>query len=137
MMQKQLFEPNDRTLRQFAGIWIVFFGAIALRQQFQHHRPVIAMVVAAAALGVGLTGLVWPGRIRPVFVGWMKAAYPIGWVVSRIVLSVIFYGVFTPLALVFRLLRRDALSLESRPAAITYWHSKPSSADKARYLRQY
>ena len=137
MISKQhLLNPNDHTLRQFAGIWILFFGATALRQ-FQHHRPVVAVALAVAALSVGLAGLVSPRWIRPVFVGWMTAAYPIGWAVSRIVLGIVFYGVFTPVALIFRLIGRDALVLKSRPAATTYWHSKPGSTDKKQYLHQH
>ena len=135
--KKQLLDPNDRTLRQFAGIWIVFFGAVAIRQQFHYNRPIVALVVAIAALSVGLLGLARPRRIKPVFVGWMKAAYPIGWVVSRIVLGIIFYGAFTPVALLLRFLGRDALVLKSQPSATTYWHSKPAAVDKAHYLRQY
>jgi Saxitoxin biosynthesis operon protein SxtJ len=133
--KKELFNPSDRMLRQFAGLWIVFFGAIAFRQ-FQHNRPTVAAVVAVLAVTVGPMGLFLPRWIRPIFVGWMTAAYPIGWVVSRIVLGTVFYGIFTPVALVFRLIGRDTLALKPKPAADSYWHSK-AGAEKAQYLRQY
>ena len=69
----------------------------------------MALVLAGLALVVGLLGLVAPRLIRPIYVGWMIAAFPIGWVMSHVVQALILYGLFTPVALVFRLIGRDAL----------------------------
>jgi len=132
-----LFKPSDRMLRQFGGLWIVFFAAIAARQEFHHNRHLAAIVLAALAVTVGPLGVIWPKLIKPIFVGWMALAYPIGWVVSRIVLSVIFYGLFTPVAWIFRLMDRDALGLKPQPAAASYWRVKPTAKDQAQYLRQF
>ena len=126
--------PSDRMLRQFSGIWIVFFGAIAARQEYHHHHTV-AIVLAALALTLGPLGLVWPRVMKPIFVGWMRLTHPIGWVVSRLVLGLIFYGLFTPFAWVFRLMGRDALRLKPQPQASTYWLVKPR-ADLSQYFRQ-
>jgi RsiW-degrading membrane proteinase PrsW (M82 family) len=134
---KNMFHPTDRMLRQFAALWILFFLAIAARQEFQHHHHMAAVVLAALAVTVGPLGLAWPRGIRPIFIGWMGLAYPIGWTVSRIVLGIIFYGLFTPVAWIFRLIGRDELVLKAQPNAVTYWHSKPGAADKAQYMRQF
>jgi hypothetical protein len=74
--------------------------------------------------------------MRPVFVAWMVVAFPIGWVVSRLVLLLLFFGVVTPVALFFRVTGRDALKVKRRPGAGTYWTQKPHSADVASYFRQ-
>ena len=132
-----LLNPADRTLRQFAVLWIVFFLAIAALQEIHHHRHVLSIVLAALAVTVGPLGLVWPRVIRPVFVAWMAMAYPIGWVVSRIVLGIIFYGLFAPVAWVFRIIGRDVLVLKSQPKAETYWQPKPTAADQTEYLQQF
>jgi hypothetical protein len=124
-------------LRQFAGIWVVFFGAIAAWQGFHQHRHVTAIILAVLALTIGPVGMVWPRTIRPVFIGWMTLVYPVGWTVSRIVLGVVFYGMFTPVAWVFRMIGRDELGLKPQPQATTYWLSKPCATDKTRYLRQF
>lgn len=132
-----LFRPTDRMLRQFAAISILFFGAISARQEFHHHRHVLAILLAVLAATIGPLGLVWPRVIKPVFIGWMALAYPIGWTVSRIVLGVIFYGLFTPMAWIFRLIGRDELALKSQPAAVTYWRPKPNTVEQSQYLRQF
>jgi hypothetical protein len=56
---------------------------------------------------------------------------------SFLVLAVIWYGVFTLVALVFRLIGRDALQRSFEPDAPTYWQPKALPTDPRRYLRQY
>jgi hypothetical protein len=131
------FNPTARMLRQFGGIWIVFFGAIAAWQEFHHHRRGVAITLAVLAVTIGPLGLVWPRGIRPIFIGWMALVYPIGWTVSRVVLGLIFYGLFTPVAWFFRVTDRDALGLKPRRSADTCWQPKGRVTDKAQYLRQF
>jgi hypothetical protein len=131
-----MFNPNDRTLRQFSGMWIVFLGAVAARQAWHQHY-LRAAVLAVLAFVVGPMGLIRPTAIRFIFVGWMRLVYPIGWTVSRSTLGILFYGLFTPIALVFRVIGRDALGLKQQSHADTYWRSKPQPVDKAQYMRQF
>jgi Saxitoxin biosynthesis operon protein SxtJ len=131
------FNPTERMLRQFSGIWIVFFGAIAVWQELHHERHTLALALAVLAVTLGPLGLAWPRIMRPVFIGWMALVYPIGWTVSRLVLGLLFFGLFTPVAWVFRIMGRDELRLKPRPHATTYWQPKPRAGDKAQYLRQF
>jgi Saxitoxin biosynthesis operon protein SxtJ len=132
-----LSNPTDRMLRQFAGMWIIFLTALAERQEFHYQRHVVALLVAGLGVTVGVLGMASPRAIRFLFVGSSAIAYPIGWVVSRIVLGIIFYGLFTPLAGFFHLIGRDALRLKPQRTALTYWHPKPSARDKSQYLYQF
>jgi hypothetical protein len=67
----------------------------------------------------------------------MVAAFPIGWVVSHLILALIFYGLFTPLAALFRLTGRDTLHRRPQPELDSYFVPKSTPADAASYLRQY
>src|SRR5690349_1488987 len=100
------FSPTERTLRQFAGLWILFFAGLACWQAFVRSNLFFAAAAGALAVSIGPVGLVRPRLIRPIFVGWMVVAFPIGWVMSRVLLGIVFYGIFTPLALFFRLCGR-------------------------------
>jgi hypothetical protein len=133
----QALAPTDRMLRQFAGLSTVAFGAIATLQEFGYDRHVLAAVLATLAVTVGPLGLARPRAIKPIFVAWMALVSPIGWIVSRVILGTVFYGLFTPFALTFRLMGRDALGLKRPPQADTYWRRNPNAADSAQYLRQF
>jgi hypothetical protein len=82
-------------------------------------------------------GLLRPQWIRPVYVGWTIAAFPIGWTVSHLMLGLMLYGLFTPVALVFRMLRRDPLRRQKPTSVTTYWQTKLAPTDVSSYFRQF
>jgi hypothetical protein len=130
------FAPATRTLRQFAALWLVFFGALACVQEFKYGRPALALALGVLAVTIGLLGLVRPQSMRLIYVGAMIVAFPIGWLVSRLLLAVLFYGMFTPIGLLFWALGRDVLR-RRRTEQRTYWAPKPKPADAQSYFRQF
>jgi hypothetical protein len=131
------FDPPRKLLREFAALWIAFFGGFALWQGLVRGHTTQAAVFAGLALTVGPIGLVRPAWLRPVYVAWMVLAFPIGWTVSQVILGVMFYGIFTPIGLLFRLLRRDALGRARQPGRETYWTPKPAPTSLRRYFQQF
>ena len=131
------FHPSRATLRQFAGLWLVFFGGLALWQGLVRGQTGLATLCAVLALTIGPLGLIRPGWIRPIYVGWMILAFPIGWTVSQVMLALMFYGLFMPIGLLFRLLGRDPLHRARRPGVESYWTPKPAPAGPKSYFRQF
>jgi len=129
--------PTNRVLRQFAAVWLVFFLFWAAWQGFYRGRAEWGLALVALALMAGGAGLVRPPLVRWIFVGWMILAFPIGWLISQMVLMILFYGMFTPMALLLRLRGRDRLRLKPSPGRASFWLRKETPADLRRYLRQY
>lgn len=130
--------PSDRELRQFAGIWfpvfwIVVAGLVVLRGDAWS----VAGSMLAGAVAIGIVGSIWPRVMRPIFLAWMCAAFPIGWVVSHLLLGAVFYLVIAPLGLVMRLAGRDKLKLQFDPEAKSYWTRRPPTPPASRYFRQF
>src|SRR5947209_2755915 len=125
------WRPSRRTLRQFAVLWMLAFLLLNV-QAMRTGRPAGAIAFAVVALVIGVPGLIAPAAIRLVFVGSVVVTFPIGWVVSRVALAAIFYGIFTPIGLVMRVCGRDALELR-RPERDSYWTPKPQPADLRAY----
>ncbi|MEX0979180.1 MAG: SxtJ family membrane protein, partial [Pirellulales bacterium] len=69
--------------------------------------------------------------------GWMWAAFPIGWLVSHLLIAAIYFLLITPIALVMRAVGRDPLSRRFDRAAKTYWVPRRQDSDPARYFRQF
>ena len=86
---------------------------------------------------VAALSFVWPEAIKPIFVGLMLAAAPIGMVVGELAMLLIFLGVFLPISLIFRLLGRDALRLKVDKNATTYWQPKNEPKQASSYYRRY
>ncbi|MDH5586723.1 MAG: SxtJ family membrane protein [Nitrospirota bacterium] len=68
----------------------------------------------------GVLGTVFPNALKPIFRGWMIFGEKIGWVNSRILLGIVFYGLLTPISLLIRVLGKRPLQLSFDPQAETY-----------------
>ena len=65
----------------------------------------------------------------------MIVAFPIGWVVGRLALAGMFFGLFTAVGLVFRTMGRDSMARQRQSGS--YWAPRDQSTKPADYLRQY
>jgi hypothetical protein len=119
-------------LRQFAALSLVCAAVVAWRSG---GHPA-GLAVAALAAVVGVVGLIRPRAIRLPFLALFLLTFPIGWVVSRVVLAALFYLVFTPVGVAFRLTGRDALALQPN-ARPSHWLPRQPTADAGRYFRQF
>jgi hypothetical protein len=130
------FSPPPRTLRQFAVLWMLFFGGWACWQWLMKGNGGMPLLFLAMAFSIGPVGLLLPQLIRPIFVGWMCLAFPLGWAISQVILAFLFYAVLTPVGLLFRLIGRDALGRRPHSKQDTYWLPKATPTDVRSYFRQ-
>jgi len=131
------FNPSRAVLRQFATLWLVCFLALAAREWFVRDRPLLGLALAAVAVLLGVPGLLRPALLRWIFVAWMVVAFPIGWLVSWLLLALLYFLVFTPLALWFRFRGRDQLGRKPAPDHASFWEPKHTPRDPRSYFRQY
>lgn len=135
-------DPTPRALRQFGAIALVVFGALALLAWLEvgwpaRTGPVGVGVFASVALLSGLFALVFPRGNRPLFVLLAVVSFPIGFVVSHVVLATIYFGLFTPIGLLRRALGKDPLGLRRDPRAKSHWTAARPPRDKNDYFRQF
>lgn len=134
--------PTDRQLRQFgvAGlVFLPFIGWLATGKPRSLASANLSLMGGLALIGVliAIIGFIRPKVLRPVFVGASLITLPIGLIVGEAVLLVVFYGLFAPLGLFFRLIGRDALQRKIERGATTYWQPKQQPDSLARYYRQF
>jgi hypothetical protein len=130
------WNPDPRSLRQFAAIWFPLFAVVVGFLIGRGTGAWSAVQVAwMACAGVSLLGLLWPAGIRPVFLGLLLLTFPIGWVVSHVLLMAIFMLVFLPIGVLHRLRGRDALRLRPPPPGESLWTTVETVQDPAHYTR--
>ena len=132
------WHPTNRELRQFAGIWFPAFWLIAgFLVGFRTGWWILVVPAWLLMAAIGTIGLLRPQLVRPIFVGWMVAAWPIGWVVSHLMLAGVYYLLITPLGLVMRLCGRDKLQLRRETQSTTFWTPRTPAPPASRYFRQF
>jgi hypothetical protein len=130
-------EPKPRTVRQFGGLCLLILGGAGLYQALARSRPELGYTLLGIGIVCALAGLLAPGAFRWVFTGAMIVAFPIGFVVSQIFLSFLFFVVFLAVGLFLRARGWDAMLLKPKPSGASYWEAKTPPASADRYLRQY
>ena len=129
--------PSRRELNQFGFIWLgfmAFFGAVAW---FKFQAPTAAAALWLLSVVVPAVGWVWPAFMRAVFVGMSIAAWPIGFVVSHVVLALVYYLVLTPIGLAMRLIGYDPMTRRPDPKRSSQWVARESRRGPESYFRQF
>ena len=106
-------------LRNFGLIVGGIFGALAIWPAIIRGGSVRLWMVALAAVLI-LPALVAPRVLAPAHRAWMALGNILGWVNTRLVLGLIFFGLITPMGLVLRLTGRDPMRRAFDPNATTY-----------------
>jgi hypothetical protein len=130
--------PTRRQLNQFGLIWMGFVASAGFMAFFKLEIPGLARGLWVAAVLVPLVGWLFPPFLRLVFLGMSYLAWPIGFVVSHVVLAAVYYLVLTPIGFVTRLFGYDSMKKRFDRDAASYWTERSPSADAAkRYFRQF
>ncbi len=101
---------------------LIVAGMLLLIAAWNYHRGRMTIVLVLGSIGAALLviGLLIPPLARGFHVCWMRVATLLGWVNSRILLGLMFYGVFAPYNLIGRLIGRDKLD-RRKPGRASYW----------------
>lgn len=131
------FRPEARVLRQFALLWLVFFIGFGTFQWMARGNTNAGMILGGIGCVLGGLGLALPGAIRWLYAVCMAVSFPIGWLLSQVMLAVLFYIIIMPIALLFRLRGRDLLQRKRLPEHKSLWLPKSLPQDVRSYFRQY
>ncbi len=141
------WKPNEQHLRHFGTLCVVVFAAFGAWVLWRRSAfgmgmgPEVARYVSGAlwslAAVCGVLRWAAPRWLRPLYVGLMATGLPIGFVISHVAMAIVFFGVVTPIALVFRVLGRDALERMFDRDAPTYWIPRRRVVDAKRYFHQF
>jgi hypothetical protein len=129
--------PSQRELRTFSVCLAAFLAIVAWIVGRRTGSVEAAVIILGVGVLSGTCGLIWPRLMRPLFIGLMIVNYPIGWVVTHVIMAVIFYLVVTPVGVIMRLTGRDPMERTFDRSAKTYWKPRRPPTDTGRYFRQF
>jgi hypothetical protein len=113
--------------------WELFIFAFGLGQA----RPIVAGGFAALAGLSALFSLVAPRANLPIYLGLTILSYPIGFVLSYVIMGFLFFVMITPVGLFFRLTGYDPLHRRFEPDATSYWTDPRPRRGKESFFRQF
>ena len=99
--------PAPRELKWFGILLVPFLSILASLSFLKWNSPVAGYSIATGGFLLVAVYALLP-RSRPViYRGWMAAVYPIGWLVSHVVMTILYFLVFTPVGLLMRATGHD------------------------------
>ena len=126
-MTPKIHQPTSKELRSFGLLMGGVFLVVALWPLVIRGED-IRMWASLIAVAFGAMGLLFPKGLEPLHRVWMKIGQKLGWINSRIILGILFFGIFTPMALIIGLLGKRPLQLGYDPEANSYRVPKEARA---------
>lgn len=112
-------DVQPQQLRSFGLLVGGVFSIIALWPLVIRQEDIRVWAILVAGVLI-LGALVAPVFLRPLFVGWMKVGHVLGFINTRIILSIGFFLVFTPIGLIRKMMGKDSLHRKLEPNQSTY-----------------
>ena len=133
-------EPNTDTakkeIRKFGIIAWFFFGCLCGLGIWRNKPVPIYLFGFLSLLGLGF--ILIPIQLKPVYDLWIKIAHLIGKAVTVVMLTLAYYFVITPTALIKRLFGGPPLPLKPDKNASTYWVTRTEPAQpRERFIKRY
>jgi hypothetical protein len=129
--------PDEKMLREFGLFSLFGFGIMGLVSALKWELWQLSFGLWGLAVFSFLFSFIQPKVLRPLFVLLMVVAFPVGFVISNVILALLFYAVFTPLALLFKVIGRDALNRKIDPNAASYWVVRDEEMPVSQRFKQY
>lgn len=130
-------DPSSRDLTVLALLFLVVLGAIGL---YLVYWKGAASGYTWLTIGIILAVLrLVPPVFRMVYRAWIGISIIIGYFISRVILTIIFFLVITPTGLIFRVIGKDPMEREIDPSKETYWQRREQASDTSieRYEKQF
>ena len=129
-------KSDKKDLRSFGitiGIVLSIIGGLLWWKEKDYYN--IFIIISAAFV---LFGLILPVVLKPIQKAWMTLAVILGWFMTRLILSILFYLIFTPMALFSKIVGKKFLDLKMDGNEKSYWiNREPGTPDKNTYEKQF
>ena len=115
-------------LRSF-GVTIGIILLLVAGFLFYKEKESFQIFLYIAGTFIGL-GLIIPIILKPIYIIWMVFAVVLGWFMTRVILSLLFYVIITPIGLVMRTFGKDFLDIKKQAVKGSYWNQRDSNFEK-------
>lgn len=130
-------EFSRRELLWFGPLFALFVGLICYCFVWSNFSPSVTYVICGLAATLILIYYGIPPFRRPIYLGWMYSVLPIGFVISHVLLALVYFLMFTPVGLLMKLVGYDPMHRKFDREVTSYWIRRGDSYDSQRYFRQF
>tara|TARA_B100000401_G_C52654889_1_gene647285 strand:+ start:134 stop:544 length:411 start_codon:yes stop_codon:yes gene_type:complete len=114
-------KTTKKDLKSFGIIFgIIFF--ITAAYLFSKNNEIYTISIYSG-LFFAIIALIIPSFLKPIYIVWMVFGLLLGWLMTRIILGLLFYIIITPIAILVKILGKDFLDLKNVNKN-SYWNKR-------------
>lgn len=114
-------DSSSKALRKFGITVGLVFLLLGLAVLWRVGMTNLMLIFSTAGGLLVLSGLIMPTVLKPIYIPWMGFAFAAGWLVSRLILILVFFLVIFPVGLLARLAGKQFLDRDFKQKRETYW----------------
>ena len=127
---------DTREIRKFGVIAFFFFGCLAIIGIWTK-KPLPTYLFGFLSL-LGMSFVLIPSKTKPVYSLWLRIAHFLGRVVTTVILTLAYYLVITPAALIKRIFGGAPLPIKPDKNCPSYWVTREEPAQpKERFFKRF
>jgi hypothetical protein len=112
-------KTDKRDLQVFGLIWSGIFLAITFYPLIDGEKLRLwSLAISVIFISISLLK---PNILKRFYIIWTKIGETIGGVISKVIMFVIYFALFTPVSILFKILGKDPLNREIDRDSSTYW----------------
>jgi len=127
---------TKKEIRKFAltiGIVITLIGIFLIIKKSPKY-PIFFIIGGL----IFISGLILPKILKPFYIGWMTLANILNWIMTRIILGILFFAIFTPISLISKIFGKQYLTLKESNNCESYWNLREKKEfDNSIYENQF
>ena len=81
-------------------------------------------------------GLILPTILKPIYLIWMTFAVIIGWIMTRVILSLFYYTIITSIGVIMRTFGKDFIDKTKVIYTDSYWNQRDGDIEKNQDLEK-
>ena len=132
-------DTSKKALRSFGwvvgGVLLLIAAVLWWRNDWTTTTTTYVLGGLGSALAV--LGLTVPTVLLPLYRVWMALAVVLGFIMTRVILTIVYYLVMTPIGLLMRLFGKDPMHRRLDPDASSYWIKKTYTDSSKERLEKY
>ena len=115
------------------GVILLIIAGFLFWKEKESFQILFTFGVTLCILGIAI-----PFILKPIYWVWMIFATILGWIMTRVILSLLFYIIFTPIGLILRFFGKQFLELRWDKSKESYWNFRTNEhLKKENYEKQF
>ena len=120
-------KTGKKDLRSF-GVTIGIILLLIAGFLFYKERDTFQLFIYIASAFIGM-GFIIPIILKPIYLIWMIFAVILGWTITRVILSLLFFLIITPIGVITKVFGKDYLEIKKEASNDSYWNKRDSNVE--------